>query len=105
VPVARYGGKNKMITCAFCNQEIEFEGRVSRNDTCPKCGRDLHCCLQCKFYDPGSYNECKEVLAERTVDKERANICEYCVLKGSKGNESGRKAIAKQALEDLFKKK
>ena len=94
-----------MITCVFCNQEIEFEGRVSRNDTCPKCGRDLHCCLQCKFYDSGSYNECKEVLAERTVDKERANICEYFVLKGSKEDESGRKAIAKQALEDLFKKK
>ncbi|MBE9594578.1 MAG: hypothetical protein IMF19_13990 [Proteobacteria bacterium] len=94
-----------MITCAFCNQEIEFEGRVSRSDTCPKCGRELHCCLQCKFYDPGSYNECKEVLAERMVDKERANICEYFVLKGAKESESGRKAIAKQALEDLFKKK
>jgi hypothetical protein len=93
-----------MITCAFCNQEIEFEGKVSRNDTCPKCGRDLHCCLQCKFYDSGSYNECKEVLAERMVDKERANICEYFVLTGSQEDESGRKATAKKALEDLFRK-
>ncbi|HDH86818.1 MAG TPA: hypothetical protein ENF36_02085 [Desulfobacteraceae bacterium] len=105
MPIARCGGKNKMITCAFCNQEIEFEGRVSRNDTCPNCGCDLHCCLQCKFYDSGSYNECKEVLAERTIDKERANICEYFVLKGSKEEESGRKAAAKKALEDLFGKK
>jgi len=94
-----------MITCAFCNQEIEFEGRVSRSDTCPKCGRELYCCLQCKFYDPGSYNECKEVLAERMVDKERANICEYFVLNGVKEGGFGRKAMAKQALEDLFKKK
>ncbi len=78
---------------------------VSRNDTCPECGRDLHCCLQCKFYDSGSYNECKEVLAERTVDKERANICEFFVLKGSKGVESDKKATAKKALEDLFKKR
>jgi hypothetical protein len=93
-----------MITCAFCNKEIIFEGRVTRNDTCPKCGRDLHCCLQCKFYDSGSYNECKEVLAERTVNKERANICEYFVLIGSKDYEFGRKAAAKKALEDLFKK-
>jgi len=105
LPVAQYYGKVNMITCALCNQEIEFEGRISRNDTCPKCGRDLHCCLQCKFYDLGSYNECKEVLAERTVDKERANICEYFVLKGSKEDESGRKAVAKEALEDLFRKK
>jgi len=94
-----------MITCAFCNKEMEFEGKVSRNDTCPHCGRDLHCCLQCKFYDLGSYNECKEVLAERTVDKERNSFCDYFILKGAKESESGRKAIAKQALEDLFKKK
>jgi len=44
-------------------------------------------------------------LAERTVDKEKANICEYFVLKGSKEVESGRKAAAKRALEDLFRKK
>jgi hypothetical protein len=94
-----------MIKCAFCDKEIEFEGRASRNDTCPHCGRDLYCCLQCKFYDPGSYNECKEVLAEKVVDKERANICEYFVLKGAKESVFGRKAMAKQALENLFKKK
>ena len=94
-----------MIKCSFCDKEIEFEGRVSRADICPHCGRDLHCCLQCKFYDPGSYNECKEVLAERMVDKERPNICEYFVLNGAKEGGFGRKAMAKQALEDLFKKK
>ena len=93
------------MRCTFCSKEIKPVGRVARNDACPHCGRDLHCCLQCKFYDSGSYNECKEVLAERTVDKERANICEFFVLKGSKEVESGKKATAKKALEDLFKKK
>ncbi len=94
-----------MIKCAFCSEEIEFEGRVSRNDTCPHCGRDFHCCLQCKFYDPGSYNECKEVSAERIVNKEKDSFCDYFILKGAKESEFGKKAIAKQALEDLFKKK
>ncbi len=94
-----------MVRCAFCNKEIEFEGKVSRNDTCPHCGRDLHCCLQCKFCDPGSYNECKEVMAEGVVDKERTNFCDYLLLKGTKEREFGKKAMAKQALEDLFKKK
>jgi hypothetical protein len=61
--------------------------------------------VQCKFYDPGSYNECREVSAERVVDKERANFCDFFILKGSKENPVGREAIAKQALEDLFKKK
>ena len=94
-----------MIRCAFCDNEVDFEGKVSRGDTCPHCHRDLRCCLQCKFYDPGSYNECKEVIAEGVVDKDRANFCDYFVLKGAKGSEGGREAVAKQALEDLFKKK
>ena len=94
-----------MTRCAFCSKEVESERKVSRSDTCPHCSRDLHCCLQCQFYDSGSYNECKEVMAERVVDKDRANFCDYFVLKGSKGSEFGRKAMAKQALEDLFKKK
>jgi hypothetical protein len=94
-----------MIKCAFCNKEMEVEYRVSRNDTCPHCGRDLHCCLQCKYYDQGAYNGCREVLAERVVNKKKANLCEYFVLKGSKHKEQGRNAEARQALEDLFKKK
>jgi hypothetical protein len=93
-----------MLRCAFCNKEIELEGRVSRNDTCPHCGRDLHCCLQCKFYDPGSYNECREVSAERVVDKERTNFCDYFILRGTRGMESERAGAAKQALEDLFRR-
>jgi hypothetical protein len=91
--------------CAFCDHELELKGMVSRNDTCPECGRDLHSCLQCKFYDPGSYNECKETSADRVVDKERANFCDYFILKGAKEMGFGREAAAKQALEDLFRKK
>jgi hypothetical protein len=94
-----------MLRCTFCNEEVEFEGRVSRNDICPYCGRDLHCCLQCKFYDQGAYNECKEVSAERVVDKERANFCDYFIFNGTKESGPGKKEMAKQALENLFKKK
>jgi hypothetical protein len=94
-----------MIRCSFCDKEIEVNGTVIRSDTCPHCGRDLRCCVQCKFYDPGSYNECKEVSAERVVDKERANFCDYFIIKGARKNVSGREAMAKQALENLFKKK
>ena len=73
-----------MMRCAFCSKEIKPVGRVARNDACPHCGRDLHCCLQCKFYDLGSYNECKEVQAERVLDKEKANFCDYFIIKGAK---------------------
>jgi hypothetical protein len=94
-----------VIRCSFCGRQIDLHGRVARGDTCPHCGRDLHCCMQCRFYDPGSYNECREVSAERVVDKERANFCDYFVMRGKTGKRSGKEALAKQALEQLFKKK
>ncbi|MBW2063637.1 MAG: hypothetical protein JRJ03_01770 [Deltaproteobacteria bacterium] len=95
------------MQCAFCHQIIEVEGRVSRQDTCPHCHRDLRCCKQCKFYDPNAYNECREVSAERILDKERANFCDYFVIRGSKqgGGSHNRTKEAKKALEALFKKK
>ncbi len=92
------------MNCAFCGRKVSLEGKVSKNDTCPHCGKDLRCCKQCKFYDPHSYNDCREVLAERIVDKERSNFCDYFVPRGSRGSKINRKQEAKRALEALFKK-
>lgn len=92
------------MNCAFCGGELNIEGKVSRSDTCPKCRRDLRCCKQCRFYDPGAYNECREVSADRIVDKERANFCDYFVLKGSAARSENTVEGAKEALEALFRK-
>ena len=92
------------MNCAFCGEEIDIEGKVSRNDTCPHCSRDLRCCRQCKFYDPHAYNDCREVSAERIVDKERSNFCDYFLPAGSPGGSVNTAQDAKKALEALFKK-
>lgn len=92
------------MNCAFCGEEIDIGDRVNRNDTCLHCGRDLRCCKQCKFYDPHAYNGCREVSAERIVVKERANLCEYFVPRGSPLGSVDRAQDAKDALEALFKK-
>jgi len=92
------------MNCAFCGEKLNIEGKVMRGDTCTHCGRDLRCCVQCKFYDPHAYNDCREVMAERIADNERANTCEYYVLKGSSGGTGDRRVEAKKALEALFKK-
>ena len=49
-------------------------------------------------------------MAERVIDKERANFCDYFVKKGSQGTKKGnfrrnKKNEAMDALEALFKKK
>ncbi len=92
------------MNCAFCEKEISIVDKVGRSDTCPHCGRDLRCCKQCKFYHSSAYNECMEVLAERIIDKERSNSCEYFIPKGSSQETVNRKQDAKDALEALFKK-
>jgi len=99
------------MNCTFCGAKLDLVGKVSRRDTCPKCGRDLRCCKHCQHYDPRAYNECREVAAERIRDKERANFCDYFVFRGTKVNGGRRggymqaRGDAMDALEALFKKK
>ena len=33
-----------MVVCYQCGQEVDFEGKVMRRDTCPSCHSTLHCC-------------------------------------------------------------
>lgn len=92
-----------MAGCAFCGQDLG-EGPFGRRDECPRCGRDVHCCLNCRFYDPHAANECREPQAERVLDKDRANFCDY-FLPGGQGEPAADPAAeAKRRLADLFKK-
>lgn len=96
------------MICAFCKEEIKIDPPISRSDTCPRCGRDIRCCKNCAFYDPSAYNECREVMAERIVEKERSNFCDYFRPKGDSSAQPGENDKVKDAkakLEALFKKK
>lgn len=95
------------MNCAFCGKEVKKKREIDRRDKCPHCERDLRCCKQCKFYDPNAYNECREVSTERITDKERANLCDHFLPRGSKrsGGRTGRTKNAMDALEALFKRK
>ncbi len=92
------------MKCVFCGERVVLSVPVRKADDCPGCGRDLRCCRQCGFYDPAVYNECREVQAERVVDSERANSCEYYSPAGGKSVAGTRAEEAKKALDALFKK-
>jgi len=95
------------MKCVFCGEDIHIKGKVGRQEVCPRCRRDLRCCKQCKFYDRNAYNECREVSAERIIEKGRANFCDYFALRGTEGGHGNlrRTVEARAALEALFKKK
>jgi hypothetical protein len=95
-----------MKTCHHCRKELDIGLKVGRRDTCPYCDADLHICLNCIFYDTVSYNQCRETQAERVVDKEKSNFCDYFNFRDSVHGESRKenKDSAQDKLEALFKK-
>jgi hypothetical protein len=97
------------MKCWHCGRAIEVvtsKDRVGFRDDCPGCDRALHVCLNCDLYDPAYNNSCREPMAERVVDKERFNFCEYFTPGDStKARAPSAKSGAQSKLEDLFKKK
>lgn len=96
-----------MRTCHHCQQTIDGKNRIGRRDTCSGCGADLHCCLNCLFYDPHAANACREPNADHVLDKEAGNFCEYfAFIEDRQPQHSSSAAVnARAQLEALFKKK
>ncbi len=88
-----------MAACFRCKKELNLSGRPGRGEACPHCGSDVKVCLNCKFHDGNSYNECRETAAERVVDKDKANFCEYF----EPGSGPAVREDALKGLNDLFK--
>jgi hypothetical protein len=95
-----------MKICFFCKKEIDIEDKVGRAESCPFCRSDLHCCLNCRFYDEKAYNQCREPQAERVVEKDKANFCEYFSFRDASHlfSQEDEQRKAKEKLDALFKK-
>jgi hypothetical protein len=94
------------VKCWKCGREIEVKERVGFRDHCPGCDRALHACLNCEFYDVAYNNQCRETQAERVVDKERPNFCDFFGPgKDIKPAGGSRDVGARAKLDQLFKKK
>jgi len=87
--------------CHACGADFEVLERVGRRDCCDTCGADLRCCRNCELFAATAHNQCREPQAERQVDKERANFCDYFAARRRRG-EPASSAAATTALEALF---
>ena len=92
-----------MMTCWKCGESIEVRDRVGFRDPCPKCDRPQHACLNCKFYDKSFNNECREPMADRVVDKERFNFCEY-FTPSTRPRSAAAASPSRAQLDALFRK-
>lgn len=95
-----------MGVCPRCGNKIPYMEAMppGRADQCDSCGCDLRSCIACKHYDKTAYNECREPSAERVVNKEKANFCEwYKFGPGAAGSGPTKDDMLAKA-RDLFKK-
>ena len=93
------------MRCHHCGFEIKIDGKVSRQAVCPECSAYLHCCLNCRFYAPDAYHQCRETQAEWVNDKAGANFCDYFEPAASDRSQKQSKAEeARKKLDQLFKK-
>ena len=95
-----------MKTCHKCKKEIKVDKIIGRKEVCPFCQSDLRCCLNCLFYDFRSYNHCRESQADRVLDKDRSNFCDYFSFKDSSSQVKTKEGTdsVRKTLDNLFKK-
>ena len=93
-----------MTVCHACKKTVAVEKKISRTAECPHCGSDLHCCLNCGFYDKTVHNQCREPLAEWAANKEKANFCDYFVFADRTAPAGDDSQTARKKMEELFKK-
>lgn len=91
--------------CYKCQENLILAvgTNILRSEECPKCHTDLHCCKMCELYSVQSYNECKESIADRIVDKEKANFCDHFKLRANTSAANSKQSIL-DAANALFKK-
>jgi len=93
------------LACWKCGASVP-ESNLGRQDSCEKCGADTRVCLNCRHYDRAANNECREEQAERQVEKEKGNFCEWFQTRQVGAYAGGPlKSELKSAAESLFKKK
>ena len=96
--------------CKKCGKPIN-QTEMFRSSTCEFCGSDLHSCINCKFYEPGSHYDCHESVQERVSDKEKANFCDYFSVVSlssfqnsdtAKDSKTDKATFARNAFASLF---
>lgn len=96
--------KTVSMACSLCARAIKVEGDIARKTVCPKCGGDLHICLNCRFYSETSHNKCLEPRAEYQRTRDKANYCDWFQPRKDKGGgpTEDEKDGARKKLDSLF---
>lgn len=90
--------------CFKCQEELVFDVKIGRLDTCPNCGSYLHSCRNCRFWSISAHNQCTENQGEFIRDREAGNFCGFFQFRVIGEDNSSEIAGARAKLESLFGK-
>lgn len=88
--------------CYKCKEELVFEVKIGRRDTCPNCAAYLHCCFNCSYWDPNVHNQCTENQGEFIRDRAEGNFCLYFTFSAIGDDRTSEADAAKARLDALF---
>ncbi len=95
-----------MKRCHECGAAWEGGGKKQPGpkDICGNCSAYLHCCLNCRYYDPTVHNECYIPTTEWVGDKAGGNFCDEFELADRVTEKTDAQAgdRARNALDSLF---
>ncbi|WP_158383093.1 hypothetical protein [Candidatus Protochlamydia sp. R18] len=91
------------LYCWHCGTKLPefFRGKLSFRETCDKCGSALHCCQNCKYYQPGRSNNCAIPRTEFVSDRQLNNFCDEFAIQNLLPTSSPNQQ-SKNKFEDLF---
>jgi hypothetical protein len=99
-------GTHELFRCARCGNKLTLP--VEADGRCPRCGTDLHSCINCVSFDTSARWECtQQALTARVAPKDERNLCTFFEARTTVERQTGSSAAgppsARQAFDDLFK--
>ena len=94
---------HEVFRCSRCGNRLGLP--VELDARCPRCGGDLHSCIQCVSFDTGARFECSQPLTARVSPKDARNACTWFAPRTTVERQTGTvgPTSARQAFDDLFK--
>lgn len=94
--------EEKRYQCYKCEEELVFDVKIGRRDTCPNCDAYLHSCRNCRFWSPTAHNQCLENQGEFIRDRETGNFCGHFHFRLMDEEIVDESANAKAKLDAMF---
>jgi hypothetical protein len=97
-------GSHEVFKCARCGNRLGVP--VESDSRCPRCGVDVHSCINCVSFDTSARWECTQnALTARVAPKDERNSCAFFSPRTTVERQTSTAAppSARQAFDDLFK--